>query len=99
MSLQLLARLPRRQALALAQLDQALHVLLAHGVRINDFQMGRQDNAMGGRHRLDGGALAEQHAARDALFRADDRGPDGARLVPSGSTMRWFAARAFWISR
>ena len=87
------------QPLRLAQLDHRRDVLAANGVGIEDFDGRRQGNALRRGDAFDRLALAEQHAAGDALFLADD---GGARTVrgssPSGSTMRLTAERAFWMS-
>ncbi len=76
--------LGRRHALRLAQLDHGVDIVGAHGLRVEDFQIGRQFDVLGLGDHLDGIGATEQHAAGNALLVADDGGLQRAGFFTLG---------------
>ncbi len=76
--------LGRRHALGLAQLDHGVDIVGAHGLRVEDFEIGGQFDVLGPGDHLDGIGAAEQHAAGNALLVADDGGLQRAGFFTLG---------------
>ena len=78
---QLIGGLLRRQAFGFAHFDHRRDIVVTHLLGVDDLDIRRQIEPLIAGDFANTRGIPQQHAVSDALFVADDGGPQGARLV------------------